>query len=132
MCPFAGLLEYEQLLHEMHIQELNFDVIVLRVDNTEECYRRLTKIYNEEPGNIRVLLHLEPVDSQAVMFRLVSIDVELVFYVFTSDFNIIENDNLMPLILKCPIWRQNIPLSIKYAVERLNMKRNNFKPCQNG
>ncbi|XP_078322835.1 glutamate receptor-like [Crassostrea virginica] len=65
-----GILDYEQLLHEIHIQELNFDVVVLRVDSIDQCYRRLTKIYNDDHGNIRVLLNMEPEDSQAVISRL--------------------------------------------------------------
>ena len=67
-----GILEYEQLLHEIHTQELIFDVVVLRVDSIDQCYRRLTKIYNDDHGNIRVLLNMEPEDSQAVISRLVS------------------------------------------------------------
>ena len=69
---YQGILEYEQLLHEIHIQELIFDIVVLRVDSIDQCYRRLTKIYNDDHGNIRVLLNMEPEDSQAVISRLVS------------------------------------------------------------
>lgn len=68
----AGILQYEQLLHEIHSQELIFDVIVLRVSSINDCYRRLIRIYNDDPGNIRVLLNLQPEDSQSVISRLVS------------------------------------------------------------
>lgn len=68
----AGILQYEQLLHEIHSQELIFDVIVLRVSSINDCYRQLIRIYNDDPGNIRVLLNLQPEDSQSVISRLVS------------------------------------------------------------
>lgn len=68
----AGILQYEQLLHEIHSQELIFDVIVLRVSSINDCYRRLIRIYNDDPRNIRVLLNLQPEDSQSVISRLVS------------------------------------------------------------
>ncbi|XP_062608230.1 glutamate receptor-like [Saccostrea cucullata] len=65
-----GLLEFQQLLNEIHIQELRFDLIVLRVRHLDDCYKKIKQVYNKEMGSIRVLLHLNLKDSQAVMSRL--------------------------------------------------------------
>lgn len=86
----AGILQYEQLLHEIHSQELIFDVIVLRVSSINDCYRRLIRIYNDDPGNIRVLLNLQPEDSQSVISRLVS----CLIYLF-SNFTFLHKNSII-------------------------------------